>query len=85
MQPGVRFLAMGGLIKMAVKNPKALGAVVGAVIGLIVGLIVDFVLFHHEVRGIVFGFVIGGVLGWWQYKLIAGRVTKFLLGRLSPL
>ena len=76
---------MARLIKAAVKNPKALGAVVGGAIGLIVGLIVDFVLFHHEVRGIVFGFVIGGVLGWWQHKLIAARVAKFLLGRLSPL
>ena len=76
---------MASLIKAAVKNPQALGAVVGAVIGLIVGLIVDFVLFHHYVRGIVIGLVIGGVIGWWQYKLIAGRVAKFLLGRLSPL
>lgn len=76
---------MARLIKAAAKNPKALGAVVGAVLGLIVGLILDYVLFHREVRGIVIGFVIGGALGWWQYKLIAGRVTKFLLGRLSPL
>ena len=82
---GLRFLTMAGLIKWAVKNPQALGAVVGGVVGLIVGLIVDYVLFHHEVRGIVLGFVIGGVLGWWQHKLIAARVAKFLLGRLSPL
>ncbi len=82
---GLRFLTMASLIKAAVKNPQALGAVVGAVIGLIVGLVVDFVVFHHELRGIVIGAVIGGALGWWQYKLIAGRVTKFLLGRLSPL
>ena len=76
---------MSSLIKAAVKNPQALGAVVGAVIGLIVGLIVDLVFFHGVVRGIVIGAVIGGVIGWWQYKLIAGRVAKFLLGRLSPL
>lgn len=76
---------MARLIKAAVKNPQALGAVVGAVIGLIVGLIVDYVLFHREIRGIVLGFVIGGLIGWWQYKLIAARVGKFLLGRISPL
>ena len=76
---------MAGLIKAAAKNQQALGAVVGAIVGAVVGLIVDFVLFHHELRGIVFGFVIGGVLGWWQYKLIAARLTKFLLGRMSPL
>ena len=76
---------MAGLVQMAVKNPQALGATVGGVIGLIVGLIVDYVLFHREVRGIVLGFVIGGVLGWWQHKLIAARVAKFLLGRVSPL
>ena len=76
---------MAGLIKAAVKNPQALGAVVGGVVGLIVGLLVDFVVFHHELRGIVIGFVIGAVVGWWQHKLIAARVAKFLLGRMSPL
>lgn len=84
-EPGLRFLIMARLMQVAVKNPQALGAIVGGVIGLIVGLIVDFVLFHHEIRGIVFGFVIGGMLGWWQHKLIAARVTKFFLGRASPL
>ena len=78
-------MIMARLVKAALKNPQAVGAVVGGVIGLIVGLIVDFVVFHHEVRGIIFGFVIGGVLGWWQHKLIAARVAKFLLGRVSPL
>lgn len=76
---------MAGLIKAALKNPQAFGAIVGGVIGLVVGLIVDFAVFHHEIRGIVFGFVIGGVLGWWQHKLIAARAAKFLLGRVSPL
>ena len=76
---------MARLIRAALKNPQALGAIVGGVAGLIVGLIVDFVLFHREIRGIVLGFVIGAGLGWWQYKLIAARVAKFLLGRASPL
>ena len=76
---------MARLVKAALKNPQALGVVVGGVIGLIVGLVVDYVLFHREVRGIVLGFVIGAAIGWWQHKLIAARMAKFLLGRLSPL
>ena len=78
---------MGRLAQAAVKNPRVFGALVGAVVGLIVGLIVDILLFQHLslVRGLVIGSVVGGALGWWQYKLIAARAAKFLLGRISPL
>jgi len=74
---------MGGLIKTALRNPPAAGAVVGAVIGIILGLVVDYVVFHHgnQVRAPVLGAVAGGVLGWWQHKTIAG----FPLKRISPL
>ncbi len=79
--------SMARLVQAAVKNPRLLGAIVGAVVGLIVGLLVDILLFHglSLVRGLVIGLVVGGALGWWQYKLIAARVAKFLLGRISPL
>ena len=78
---------MARLAQIAVKNPRVFGALVVAVIGLIVGLIVDILLFNHLslVRGLVIGFVVGGALGWWQYKFIAARAAKFLVGRISPL
>ena len=72
-------------MQAAVKNPQAFGATVGAVIGLVVGLIIDLVFFHHFVRGIVIGFGAGAAIGWWQYKMIAARAAKFLLGRVLPL
>jgi hypothetical protein len=77
---------LAGLVKAAVKNPQAFGAVAGAVLGLIVGLIA-YVLFHHYSLGTwaVAGIVIGAVLGWWQRKSLAGMVARFLLKRLSPL
>jgi hypothetical protein len=78
---------MARLVQAAVKNPKLLGAFVGAVLGLIVGLIVDILVFHglSLERVLAIGLVVGGALGWWQYKRIAARAAKFLLGRLSPL
>ena len=77
---------VGRLLKAALKNPPAFGAVAGGVAGLILGLIAGL-LFHQLslVTWLVLGLIVGAALGWWQHRLIAARVAKLLLGRISPL